>query len=206
MARKRAFGWFGPVSGILFAVLLIVSFVVMGDGPDVDVDDSAAKIAAALEQSRDGAEAAFPIFALSLFFFVFFLAYLRDHLQRVGEEGAWLVSALWASGLLFAAMFLVQVLVVQAGQFAVDDYGTDTQVAKALFALGWNSFFVLGPPLAAFGASAAVLFLGGFVPWMGWALLALWVLLASIVLLVQERERATAPTTPGETQATTSSS
>jgi len=196
----------------------------MGDGPDVDVDDSAAKIAAALEQSRDGAEAAFPIFALSLFFFVFFLAYLRDHLQRVGEEGAWLVSALWASGLLFAAMFLVQVLVVQAGQFAVDDYGTDTQVAKALFALGWNSFFVLGPPLAAFGASAAVLilrfkllprwlgalavlvFLGGFVPWMGWALLALWVLLASIVLLVQERERATAPTTPGETQATTSSS
>jgi len=208
MAPKRAFGWFGPVSGILFAVLLIVAFVVFGDGPDVDIDDSATKIAAELEESRDGASASFPIFGLSLFFFLFFLAYLRDHLRRVGDEGAWIVSVLWASGLLFAATFLLQGFVL-AAEFAVDDYGADAQVAKALFAMSWNSVLVMGPPLAAFGAAASVLilrfkplprwlgalavlvFLSGFVPWMGGPVLGLWVLLTSIVLLVQGRGRPT---------------
>ncbi len=70
---------------------------------------------------------------------------------------------------------------------------------------------VLGPPVAAFGASAAVLILrfkllprwlgalavlvflsGVVVPWMAGVVLALWILLTSIVLLVEERKRPTA--------------
>lgn len=209
MAPKQAFGWFGPVSGILFAVLLVVGFVVAGGGPDADIDDPAAKIAAELEEARDSSYVSFPILGLSLFFFLFFLAHLRDRFRRAGDEGAWLISVLWAAGLLFAATFLLQGF-VQAAQFSIEDYGRDTQVAKALFAMGWDSILVMGPPIAAFGAAAAILilrfkpmprwlgvlavivFLGGFAPWMGLPLFALWVLFASIALLIEGRERPTA--------------
>lgn len=204
MARERAWGWFGPVSGILFAVLVVVAFTVMGGGPDADIDDTGAKIARELEDSRDGAAASFPVFGLALFFFLFFLAFLRDRFRQAGEAGDWLVSVLWGSGLVFMTMFLIQGF-VQAAQFAVDDYGADTQVAKAVFAIGWESILVMGPPMAAFGLSAALLtlrfkllppwlgwfavlvFLGGFVPWIGGPVLILWVVFASIALLVETR-------------------
>ncbi len=208
MARKPAFAWFGPVSGILFVVLLGVAFAMLGS-VDVDPEDSAAKIAAELEEARDGASGFFGLFVLSVFFFLFFLAYLRDWLGRVGEEGAWLVSVLWGSGLLFAAMALL-IGSVQAAQFVVEDYGPDAQVAKTLFVIGWDTVLVLGPPVAAFGASAAILilrfkllpwwlgalavlvFLSGFVPWMAVIVLAPWVFLTSIVLLVEARKQPTA--------------
>ena len=209
MARKPVFAWFGPVSGILFVTLLIVALGVSGS-MDVDPEDSAATIAAELEKKRDGAAGFFGLFSLAVFFFLFFLAYLRDRLGRVGEEGAWLVSVLWGSGLLFAAMALLTGS-VQAAQVVVEDYGQDTQVAKTLFVIGWYTVLVLGPPVAAFGASAAVLILrfkllprwlgavavlvflsGVVVPWMAANELALWVLLTSVVLLVEGRKRPTA--------------
>jgi len=209
VASNRAFGWLGPVSGVLFAVLLIVAFVVAGGGPEeASVDESAAKIAAEFEATRDDSWASFPLFGLSLAFFIFFLAHLRDRFRSAGEEGAWLVSAFWAAGLLFAAAFLLQGF-VQAAQFSIEHYGRDVQVAKALFALGWESILVMGPPLLVLGATTAMLvlrfkvlprwlgalavlvFLGGFVPWMGAPIFSLWVLLASLALLV-ERRRPTA--------------
>lgn len=204
IVRKPAFAWFGPVSGILFVVLLVVAFAISGS-MDVDPEDSAAKIAAEFEGNRDGAAGFFGLLVLSVFFFLFFLAYLRARLGRVGEEGAWLVSVLWGSGLLFAAMTLLAGS-VQAAQFVVHDYGPDAQVAKALFVFGWEIALVLGPPVAAFGASAAVLilrfkllpwwlgafavlvFLSGLVPWMAVAVLGPWVALTSIVLLVEGRK------------------
>ena len=205
MARKPAFAWIGPVSGILFVVLLVVAFAISGDILAVDPEGSATEIAAQLEEARDGSSGFFGLFVLSIFFFLFFLAYLRDRLGRVGEEGAWLVSVLWGSGLLFAAMLLL-IGSVQSAQFVVHDYGPDTQVAKTLAVLGWELMLVLGPPVAAFGASAAVLilrfkllprwlgalavlvFLSGLAPWMAPVVLAPWVVLTSIVLLVEGRK------------------
>lgn len=212
MASNRAFGWLGPIGGILFAVLLVIAFVVAGGGPEqASMDDSAATIATELEETRDESSASFPLFGLSVVFFIFFLAYLRDRFRRAGEEGAWLVSAFWAAGLLFAATFLLQGF-VQAAQFTIEDYGRDVQVAKALFALGWESILVMGPPLVVFGATTAMLvlrfkvlplwlgavavlvFLGGFVPWMGAPILALWVLLTSLALLLEGGRRPAAAT------------
>jgi hypothetical protein len=208
VAGKPAFAWFGPASGILFVVLLGVAFAT-GSVANADPEGSAATIAAELEAAQDGASAFFGLFVLSVFFFLFFLAYLRDRLAHVGDEGAWLVSVLWGSGLLFAAMALL-IGSVQAAQFVVSDYGPDTQVAKTLAVIGWDNLLVLGPPVGAFGASAAVLilrfkvlpwwlgalavlvFLSGFAPWMSPAVLLPWVVLTSIVLLVEERKRPTA--------------
>ena len=60
MARKPVFGWFGPVSGILFVILLIVAFV--SGSVDVNPEDSAATIAAELEEKRDGRSDFFGLF------------------------------------------------------------------------------------------------------------------------------------------------
>src|SRR5688500_9775163 len=133
--ERRAWGWLGPVSGILFVVFLVVAFSIAPTDPGVDPDDPAGEIARRLTEQRDDNELSFPFFALAIFLFVWFLRHLRDRSRRVGEEGDWLVTVFWAGGLLFAAVFLMQGL-VHAAQFAIDDYGGDVQAAKALFALG----------------------------------------------------------------------
>jgi hypothetical protein len=208
--ERRAWGWLGPVSGILFVAFLVVA-VVIGEGdPGVDPEDPADQIARRLAADSDENELALPFFGLAIFFFIWFLSHLRDRFRRVGDEGDWLVSVFWAGGLLSMAVLLIQGL-VQAAQFAVDDYGADVQVAKALFALEWNSALLLGPPVAAMmGAAAVVILRFGVVPkWLGWfaaltfvgaillpwiPLFALWVLLVSIVLLVELRGMATRAT------------
>lgn len=210
---RRSWWWAGPISGILFVVLLVVGFSIAGGDPGVDPDDPAEQIASRLAQDRDDNELSFPFLGLAIFFFVWFLSHLRDRFRRVGEEGDWLVSVFWAGGLLFAAVFLMQGL-VQAAQFSIDDYGADAQAAKALFALGWNSALILSPPVAAMtGAAAVVTLRFGVLPrWLGWLsvlafvaaiampwipVFALWVLLVSIVLIVERRREQVRPASAG---------
>lgn len=82
-------------------------------------------------------------------------------------------------------------------------YGPDTQVAKTLIALEWRYLWVLAPPMIAFtlGASLVIVryaalpqWIGwiGFpvaitllVPWIGFPVAVAWVLVVSIVLVIQ---------------------
>lgn len=212
--ERRAWGWLGPVSGILFVAFLVAA-VAIGEGdPGVDPNDPAERIARRLAADSDDNKLAFPLYGLAIFFFIWFLSNVRDRFRRVGDEGDWLVSVFWAGGLLTVAVYLIQGL-VQAAQFSIDDYGGDVQVAKALFALEWNFAMLLGPPVAAMmGAAAVVILRFGVLPkWLGWLaalsfvtaivmpwvpFFALWVLLVSIVLLV-ERRRNAVPTSTAAT-------
>ncbi len=201
--ERRAWGWLGSVSGILFVVFFVVAFSIASTDPGVDPGDPAGDIARRLAEQIDENQLSFPFFALAIFFFVWFLSHVRDRFRRVTEEGDWLVAVFWAGGVLSAAAFLMQGL-VQAAQFSIDDYGGDVQAAKALLALGWNSALLMGPPVALMtGAAAVVILRFGLLPkWLGWAavvafaaaivapwipVFALWVLLVSIVLLVEGR-------------------
>ncbi len=85
MARKPAFAWIGPVSGMLFVVLLVAAFA-LGSGANADPEGSAMKIADELEEAQDGASAFLGLLVLSVFFFLFFLAYLRDRLGASGTR------------------------------------------------------------------------------------------------------------------------
>lgn len=86
---------------------------------------------------------------------------------------------------------------------AVEDYGPDTQVAKALIALKWWYLWVLAPPTIAFtlGASLVIVryaalpqWIGWigfpvavilFVPWFGFSVAMAWLLVVSIVMLIE---------------------
>ncbi|MFQ6030174.1 MAG: hypothetical protein ACE5Q6_22095, partial [Dehalococcoidia bacterium] len=131
-----------------------------------------------------------------------FLAYFRSRLQRAEGEGGWLTSMAYGGGLVTAAVMLVFIS-LDLATTAVWDYGPDTQVAKALIALEWRYVWVLAPPMIAFtlGASLVIVryaalprWIGwiGFpvavtllVPWIGVFVAVVWVLVVSIVLLIQ---------------------
>jgi hypothetical protein len=200
--ERRVWGWLGPVSGILFVAFVVVAMIVSGDS-GVDPEDPAEQIARHMAANSDDKELAFLFFGLATFFFIWFLSHLRDRFRRAGDEGDWLVSVFWAGGLLSVAVLLMQGLVL-AAQFSIDNYGRDVQAAKALSALEWNFALLLGPPVAAMmGAAAVVVLRFGVLPkWLGWLaalafvaaivapwvpLFAVWVLLVSIVLLVERK-------------------
>jgi hypothetical protein len=202
MTERRAWGWLGPASGIVFSVLLAVAIGLVGDA-DVEADDPAERIAQELTEMSDENELSFVLFGLGLLFFIFFLGYLRDRLRAVPAEGQWLVSVVWAGGLLFSAVYLMLGF-AQAAQFSIENYGGDVQAAKAIFAFSWNAILLFAPPIAAMTGAAAVLILRfGVLPkWLGWlAILAflaglvapwipifeLWILALAIVLLIEER-------------------
>jgi hypothetical protein len=204
---RRTWDRLGPVSGILFVVLMVVATIISGN-LDVDPEDPGAALARELVESSDEQDASSTLSMLGLFFFIWFAAHLRDRLRRAGDAAEWIVSVFWAGALLFGAGFLINGL-SQASLSAVEDYGTDVAAAKALVAIWWDSTILAGPGMAALGAAAAIVilkfgvlprwlgglavlvFLGGFMPWIGIAVLALWVLAVSIALLI-ERQPATA--------------
>ena len=113
-----------------------------------------------------------------------------------------MTSMAYGSGLVTAAVMLVFIS-LNLATTAVWDYGSDTQVAKTLIALQWRYVWVFAPPMIAFtlGASLVIVRFGALPRWVGWIgfpvsvtllvpwigeIAALgWILLVSIVLLIQ---------------------
>ncbi len=204
--KDRIWDIVGPLTGIVFVVLLVLSMGIRGNfRADLDgsiTDTSAAEAANVLVDRRDKVANGSYIGLLGLAFFFGFLAYFRSRLQRAEGEGGWLTSMAYGGGLVTAAMLLVSIS-LDLATTAVRDYGPDTQVAKALIALEWRDIWVLAPPMIAFtlGASLVIVryaalprWIGwiGFpvavtllIPWIGVALFVAWVLVVSIVLLIQ---------------------
>ena len=204
--KDRMWDIVGPLTGIVFVVLLVLSFGGRGSLRD-DLDSSitsasAAQAANVLVDRRDEVRSSSFVGLFGLAFFFGFLAYFRSRLQRAEGEGGWLTSMAYGGGLVTAAVMLVFVS-LDLATTAVVDYGPDTQVAKALIALEWRYWWVLAPPMIAFtlGASLVIVRYGalprwigwiGFpvavtllVPWVGVFAAAAWVLVVSIVLLIQ---------------------
>ena len=196
----------GPLTGIVFVVLLFLS---LGTRANIrnDLDDSitstsAAEAADALVDRRDQVKNGSIIGLFGLAFFFGFLAYFRSRLQRAEGEGGWLTSMAYGGGLVTAAVMLASIS-LDLATTAVWDYGPDTQVAKALIALGWRDTWLLAPPMIAFalGASLVIVryaalprWIGWIglpvavtmlIPWIGMFVVLAWVLVVSIVLLIQ---------------------
>ena len=205
--EDRIWNSVGPLAGIVFVVLLVLSVGISGSvRADVDEDSlfrvSAREVANVLEDRRDQALTGSFIGLFGLLSFIGFLAYFRSLLQKAEGEDGWFTSMAYGGGLMTAAVLLGW-LSLELATSAVFNYGPDTQVAKTLIALEWRYIYVLAPPMIAFtlGASLGIVryaalprWVGwiGFpvavtllVPWIGVAFAVAWILVVSIVLLIQ---------------------
>ena len=203
--KDRIWDIVGALTGIVFVVLLIISVAFTpGIRDDIDsITSTPAAEAANVLVDRSGQVKIGSFIGLFGYFFFFgFLAYFRSRLQQAEGEGGWLTSMAYGGGLV-TAVVLMGFVSLDLATTAVEDYGPDTQVAKALIALKWWYLWVLAPPMIAFtlGASLVIVryaalprWIGWigfpvavtlFVPWFGFSVAMAWILVVSIVMLIE---------------------
>ena len=173
MAPNLAWNRLGALSGLLFAVLVFAGMVIgdpnRGGAQTPNPTQPSAEIARALVAHRDNLRLGSYVGLVGVFFLFWFLAYLRHHLERAAGDAGWLPAVAYGGGLVAAGMLLMAFSYAVAGSVAAEDAG-DTQVAKALFVLGWDHLAVVAPPLAALvgGTAAASLRSAALPAWLAW--------------------------------------
>lgn len=146
---------FGATFGLLSAALLFVSGIV--NDITVPAVSSSSTIAAALLREQTRILVGTYLLMLGAFFLVLFTAYLRHYLVLKANEDNWLISVAFGGGLIASAMFLLSAHFGQAFTI-LSSYGSETQVAKALYLLDWNWYLLVeAPPIAALVASIGVI-------------------------------------------------
>jgi hypothetical protein len=206
--------WLVPlVTGLGFAVLLIISFIVSGEPKSAD--HSPAEIANWYSDNKDSAEIGSFIGVVAAGFLVFFGAYLR----KVFEPGAGLMlSILPLIGVSIVAIGgAIDGMLMFAAAEAVDDIpAPEIQTIQAI----WDNDFlplVLGVLVFNWSVGLAVLRSGALPKWLGWWGIvfgvltlagpigfigapgaALWIIIVSIMLSMRMRS-ASAPAQPAVT-------
>jgi hypothetical protein len=194
--RSRA-----PLTGVLFAVLLVLSFVLAGESPVSE--DSAEKIATYYKDKETMVLFASLLMAQSAVALVFFASWLAKTLRGSDGRRSSLPGAMRAG----AAVAATGLLIFASLSFTManDAKELDDSALKALAALNTNLFFPLVGGLAAFMLATGLLALrGGPLPrWMAWVAVAagiacmspagffgfvasgLWILVAAIMLTMR---------------------
>jgi hypothetical protein len=197
------------LSGVVASVLIIAGITVGDINSIISVNAGSDSIARAFVEHRDNILIGTYLTLLGVFFFLVFLAYLRGVLLESAGDRSWLPSVAFGGGLVSCAMLLLAAHFSQAFT-VVSNYRGETQVAKALYILEWNSnLLVEAPALAALvGATTAVGFvfkafplwlngwgalltlvlLGPFLPGSGVMVTFMWLAVLSILLFVRTRK------------------
>src|SRR5215210_1021579 len=149
----------GPLTGILFVVLVIVAFAVGGDTPDID--DSARTVVSFYVDNDSEQQISAGLLALACVAFVFFLGTLRRALRvAAGDEGG-----LSTVAMLGGLMIVVGASIFAGITFTLGDAADDLPASAvlALNALNSDLFFPIAVGTAAFnlGLALAVLRHGG---------------------------------------------
>ena len=204
--RTSIWDWVGALSGLAFIVLFVASIIV-GDADtnerNSDPVQTGTVIAQLYAERQDDVRQGAALEVVAIFCFIAFIAYLYPKMRAQGDD--WTATIALGGGLV-AAGYMLSVVNLELGTAAIDDYGQDTAVARALAAVTWDSILVLGAPLAALvaGVSASALrhaFLprwigiGGLpvvalllmlpAAFLGFMLFVPWVVLVSLALLWQ---------------------
>ncbi len=209
MAERRQGSALVPLTGVLFVVLTIVSFIVMGEPPDAD--DPAREVVEFWTDHEGQAIVGSLLASLGAISLIFFGASLRRILRR-GEDGTGVLSVAALAGSVVAA---TGIATDSAIRFALGDLAdeVDPAVTVTLNAL-WADFFfpmvvglatlILATALAALrtrvipvwlawvGIGLCVVFFtpAGFVAFL---VSGLWIVVVSLLLWRKEAAASTAP-------------
>jgi hypothetical protein len=203
---------FAPLTGVVFFILIAVTFALSSDTPDAN--DSTSDVVSFWSAHDSRLIVASLLGTLAVIFLVWFGASLRSALVRA-EAGEGRLSMLAFAGILVIA---ITGGIGSSLQFAVADSVGDVPagVTQALSVLSSDFFlpFLVGVALLMFASGLCVLRFGGLPRWLGWAAIVIgiaalagpvgfvgfiaslvWVLVVSVTLYIRGMQ-ATAPGAP----------
>lgn len=151
----------GAVAGALVPLTFVAAAIVAGDAPPFDAPGS--EVASHLEERRTRIQLAAGLNALWLPLFVWFLATVA----WLGRRRPAAIVAL-GCGLVFAAVFAVDVTALAAGALRPGNIAAAPELAAALRDLEWLSMGVVAPVVSAMLVAFAALSGGADALWPGW--------------------------------------
>lgn len=190
-----------PLTGVLFLVLLGISFAVGGEPPGAD--DGAQKVVDHYIDNKDSIMAGAFISGLAAVALVFFVGYLRKVLSAADGGNSMLpTTALVGAGIVAVGAAIDGTISIALAEAAED---LDPLGAQALQALWDNDFLPLavGTIIFLFSVGISVVQSGVLPKWLGWAAIvlavigctplgfvgaigaALWILVASVMLAMR---------------------
>jgi hypothetical protein len=205
-----------PLGGILYVVLFIVGLIVASSGQP-DSSSAPAKIIAYYSKGshRDKIVLGWLILLVGTFFFIWFLGALRQTVRRLTDDGV-LANVTTVGGAIYAALSVAGFSLETAIKTMSDDT-YQHQVYPDLIHAASDAGYVLhsgggvGAAAMMVGAAVAVLRARSLPLWLGWLgvvagivaifsifffpwiVIAVWFIVASVLLFVSESRRAATP-------------
>jgi hypothetical protein len=157
---------YGAAAGAAGVLLFLTGSLVIGDRPGFDA--GGAEIAAGLEENRTRIQLGCAILAAWAPMFVWFLATVASLAADAGPGARRAATVAFGCGLVFTALFLVDVTALAVSALRPENMAADPELAVALrdfelLAMGSASFAVAG-----LMASLAALVLGHGAVWPRW--------------------------------------
>lgn len=162
----------GAAAGIIWIVLLIVSFALIGEAPETE-DSSAEEIAAHFTENKDSIIAGVLVQSLALVALLYFAGYLRRVLRAAEGEGGVLATVALAGAIVLAVGAAIDSTLSAA--LAESAENVDPVAIQALQALWENDFvpFLVGMVTFLSATGLSIIRHRALPSWLGWVPLVL---------------------------------
>jgi hypothetical protein len=192
-----------PLSGVASVLLIVASFIVVGEPPDLNAP--ADEVVSFYTENDSSLQWGAALLALGAFFFMLFATTTASLLRRDPARGAVAAHFSFAGGILFAVGATIFAGLSFTAGDAVGDVGPGT--LQTLHVLEMDMFFTLAVGASAFllGTGVGALKAGVLPSWLAWAAivigvvaftpagfiafmaLGIWTLIVSIMLAMRAR-------------------
>jgi hypothetical protein len=161
--------WLHPLTGVIFILLVIVGFVVLGEEPPDATEDSIESVVDFYVDNEDEQFIGGALEALAGAMLIFFGGYLFKRLRASGAEASAVVT-LAGTVALAIGLALDGTITIALTELANGDTAAEPGAVQALSAL-WNNDFLplaLGMFVFLWGFGTAIVRHGALPAWMGW--------------------------------------
>ena len=156
-----------PLSGVASVLLILVSFIVVGESPDLDAPPS--EVVSFYSENDSSLQWGAALLALGAFFFLLFSTTIASLLRSDPLRGSVAANFSLGGGIVFAVGATIFAGLAFTAGDAVDDVGPAT--LQTLHVLEMDMFFTVAVGTAAFllGSGVGALKAGVLPSWLAWA-------------------------------------
>ena len=196
--------WVAPLMGVLFVVVVVVSFFLLGDGQDA-TDKTAQEIVDFYTDNSGQQMAGALLVGLASILFLFFAGWIRRVMRDAEGEGGILSAVAFGGGIVFTAGAAVGASLHLALADTADDI--DPVAVQAINAIDWDYFlpFAVGMSVFLLASGISIVRHGVLPKWLGWVAIVigvaaytpagffgflgglLWILVVSVIGIVRAR-------------------